>query len=358
MKKVFGLYAWYILMPFAWIAIFAAFLYSPRIGDFFAGPKRALTIFVWSDIIDQELVQQFEKRTGVKVHISYYTGNDELLAKLQFSGGLGYDIVMPTHYVVPSLIERGFLAPIDQKKCTFWHDLNEHFLNKEHDPANTYTIPFVWEIYGLGINELFFKDKKLPESWQALFRPTGYRVGMTDEPREIVHLAADYLFGSQYHTLTPTQQYVVAQLLIKQKKFVEAYTDLNMGSLLASGACPVVLLSNSLMYRFKKETPNLDFILPLEGTVVSLENLAIASHSTNKELAYEFINFLFEHETLHKIYQQYGYLPARADTLKVIDLGYLAPHEKLERYLKKTSLIKILMPRQELYKLWLSVKAY
>lgn len=350
-------YAWYMLIPLAWLTILAAFLYSPYISKWLTGKRNSLTIFLWADVIDPDIIRQFEEKTGIKVYVNYYEGNDELLAKLQFSEGKGYDIIMPTHYVVPSLVERGFLKKIDKTKLTFWPDISSHLTGLTHDPTNTYTIPFAWEIYGLGINQKIFKQP-LPNSWQALFQPQGYKVGMTDEPREIIHLAAQYLFGS-VSSLDKQQQKTIKSLLIKQKKSVEAYTDMNVGTILESQACPIVLAPSSSIHRINKTLSTISFVLPKEGSVIALENLAIATHSQNEERAYQFINFVFEPERLQQIYQRYGYLPARASVLQSINLWYLqTPTESLEKYFKKVSLIHPLMSRQELYSLWLAIKAY
>ncbi len=345
-------------MPIAWLVAIVAFLYSPYLSKLRHHQKNTLTIFMWADIIQPYIIQQFEEKTGAKVYANYYEGNDELLAKLQFSDGKGYDIIMPTHYLLPSLIERGFLKPIDTHKITCWNDLN--FALLEHASARDYqyAIPLMWELYGLGIDATFFKNKPLPTSWHALFKPRGYRVGMTDEPREIIHLASHALFGP-IEKLNKKQVLAVKKLLISQKKSVEAYTDLNIGTLLTSGTCPVVLSPSSTVFRCAKDMPQACFVLPKEGSVITLENISISSHSTHEDLAYQFINFVLEPHNVRSMYDYFGYLPTRMSVLKTLDLDYLhVPENSLTQYLKKTRLISLMLPRHDLYALWLAVKAY
>ncbi len=351
---------WFSLASVLWILGIGLFLYSPYIHDWFMGHQKSLKIFVWSDIVEPKLIQTFEEQNNIKVYVNYYEGNDELLAKLQFSGGKGYDIIMPTHYLLPSLIERKFLKPIDPQKISAWQLLDPQLMQQENEQQQIYAVPFVWELYGLGINQKFFsrKQQKIPTSWQALFEPCGYRVGMTDEPREIIHLAATYLFG-QLTMVNDQQNRAIKRLLIKQKKFVEAYTDLNTAGLLTSGACPVILTPSGAMYRALKIMPQAQFVLPNEGSVIALENMVISAYSNNEDLAYKFINFMLEQQNMHAIYQQHGFLPARTDVLQTLDLSYMrSGQESVNSYIQKTPLITLLMPRHELNALWLAIKAY
>jgi spermidine/putrescine transport system substrate-binding protein len=348
----------FFLVPMFWLIILILFLYSPYAKRFIQRHQDSITVYVWSDMIKPEVVKSFEAETGIKVYLNYYEGNDELLTKLEFSGGSGYDIIMPTHYMIKPLLERGFLKEIDKSRLNFWKDLDPHLTGLYYDPDNTYALPYVWEIYGLGYDDEFFKNKTVNDSWQMLFEPQyNYRVGMTDEPREVFNIAGLYLFEN-LKNITSLSADAIKILLRNQKKVVEAYTDLNLDFLLISRAASVVLLPSSIFYRAKRLYDGVKFLLPQEGTVLTIENLAISAKSNKDELVYKFLNYLFERKILKEIYDDYGYFPTRKDFLYDLDTSDIASMDYVfGSYFSKTSLIKSLFSRGEMAKLWLAIKS-
>jgi len=352
----FGLY---FVMPLIWMVLILGFLYSPYTDLLLSRYRRSISIFVWSDIVDPDIISQFEAKTGIKVYVNYYEGNDEMLTKLQFAGGAGYDLIMPSHYIVRPLIKRGFLKKIDKKRLDFWNDIDPHLTGYYFDANNDYSIPYVWDFYGLGIDREFFADKEIDDSWQMLFDPKyKYRVGMTDEPREVVSIASQYLFGTM-DKLKAGQPTRIKKLLLRQRKFVEAYTDLTLDFLLTSKSCPVVFMPTTSLYRARRRVDWAGFVLPKEGSVIAMENFVITAKSKKEDMVYEFLNYVFEKKNMKQIYDLYGYLPPFKSILHKLDLSYLGVDLRhfFGDYYKKVSLIKTLLPRKQLYALWLSIKA-
>ena len=91
-------------MLFFWIGIIFSFLYVERTIKYFR-KKRSINVFMWSGAVDEKMIIQFEKETGIRVNASYYEGNEELLVKLLATKGLGYDFIVPSDYVVEFLIK-------------------------------------------------------------------------------------------------------------------------------------------------------------------------------------------------------------------------------------------------------------
>ena len=348
----------FFLVAAFWMVLLFLFLYSPLAKNFIRRHQDSITVYVWSDMIKPEVVKKFEAETGIKVYLNYYEGNDELLTKLEFSEGVGYDIIMPTHYMIKPLVERGFLKKIDKSRLDFWNELDPHLVGLSYDTENTYSLPYVWEIYGLGYNGNFFKNKEVAKSWQMLFEPKyNYRVGMTDEPREVFDMAGLYLFGN-LDKINYSSGEKIKRLLRKQKKVVEAYTDLNLDFLLTSQSAAIVLMPSSSFYRAKRRVEWAQFILPQEGTVMTIENLAIASKSSKEEQVYKFLNYLFKREILEEIYDDYGYFPSRADFLNDLNMSEIASMDYIfGSYFPKIYLVKSLFSRAEMAKLWLSIKS-
>ncbi|MDP1577459.1 MAG: putrescine/spermidine ABC transporter substrate-binding protein, partial [Cypionkella sp.] len=58
-----------------------------------------LNLFNWGDYTSPELLEKFEKETGIKVTVTDYDSNDTALAKVSVGGG-GYDLVVPSAHFV------------------------------------------------------------------------------------------------------------------------------------------------------------------------------------------------------------------------------------------------------------------
>src|SRR5438270_13027236 len=60
-----------------------------------AGPGKVLNLYIWSDYLAPNALSDFEKRTGIKVHVSYFDTNETLETRL-LAGHSGFDVVVPT----------------------------------------------------------------------------------------------------------------------------------------------------------------------------------------------------------------------------------------------------------------------
>jgi spermidine/putrescine transport system substrate-binding protein len=359
----------YTLFAIFWLILIGAFLYSPYVMNMLTRDQRSISVYVWSDMVSHEVIADFEHKTGIRVFLSYYESNDELLAKLQFTGGAGYDLIVPSHYLMKSLVNKGFLKKVDKARLPFLRDIHPFLLGNYYDPHNDYAIPYVWDVYGIGFDREFFANKQLRATWQAVFEPERvvagwqqgervYRVGMPNDIREVMSAASLYLYGST-DTFNAEKLHAVKQLLLKQKPFVEAYTDLVYEFLLTSKTCPIVFMPSTAVYRARRFVDWVGFMLPDEGTIFNIDSFAISSKSEKDDLVYEFLNCVFSKESLTRIYEKYGHLPARNDLLREIDLGYVGGIDfLLNTYLPKLHLSRALVSHRDLAKLWLTVKAY
>ena len=344
-----------LLIVLFWIGLFFGILYFPK-WKFLSLDDKSISIFTWGEILEPSVIKAFEKETGIKVHLNFYYSNEELAVKLQATKGEGYDLVLPSDYAVKILADEGLLKPIDKSQLTFWNKLNPSLLNQFFDPGNRYSIPFEWEIYGLGIN-----TEALPQvdpSWNLIFNPPlRYKITMINDPIEAVAFSSFYLFGPR-ESLNSLEIESVKTLLTKQKKWVEAYTQNRGDYFLATKNCPLVLTTNPNAAKTMKQFPFVDFFLPKEGTFISIENLCIPRASDKEELIYQLINFLYTEESMKKHYKKYYFYPALNIPLHEFEddarLDSLIQASKISP--EKTHFLHKLLPQRELQELWIEVK--
>ena len=80
-----------------------------------AAKDDVLHLYNWNQYIAPETVQRFEKACACKVTQTYFSDNEELLAKLA-AGAKGYDVMVPTSNYVQGMAKAGWLQPIDKSK--------------------------------------------------------------------------------------------------------------------------------------------------------------------------------------------------------------------------------------------------
>ncbi len=135
------------------------------------GPiEKELHVYNWSDYIADNTVPNFEKEFGVKVTYDTYESNEEMVAKLQ-AGATGYDIVVPSGYIVPVMVATDLITPINKKYLTNFNNVSPIFQNLPTDPGNKYTVPWQWGTSGIAYR--LDKVKAPVDSW-AVFQDKQY----------------------------------------------------------------------------------------------------------------------------------------------------------------------------------------
>lgn len=302
MKTGFMNYIVRVSMLLFWILVLVGLLYIPTVWQ---GIQADKTIYVatWPLVLDPHMIQAFEQESGIKVQIAYFERSEELFAKIKATGGRGYDIIFPSDYTTSLMIQEGLLQPLDRSRLNFWQDLDERLLGNYFDPLNAFSIPFFWGIFGIGINKKLFPGEP-PQSWSLIFDRAYNNLPMlmTDQAREAVLVAAQYLFGSIQALRDPAAQEAVKQLLIQQKEHVSLYSTERIDDVLASENCVIAFGLGSDVMRAHMHNNAISFIIPKEGSFLIIDSIALTNYA-QKDLVYEFINYLYRPEVMqHHVY--------------------------------------------------------
>ncbi|MFT6765527.1 MAG: spermidine/putrescine-binding protein [Alteromonas naphthalenivorans] len=346
------------LMVIFWMGIISAYLYTGRVVKYFK-PAQSINVFMWSGVIDPKMFQKFKEETGIHVNVSYYEGNEELLVKLLATKARGYDMVVPSDYVVQFLVKHDLLHTIDRSKLDFWNALNPKFMGHYFDPHNKYSIPAEWYLEGLGVNTEHFKEGELPEaSWASIFDPekTPDHIGLFNDSRELSGLAVKYLYG-KLRTINAQEVQEVKKLLQEQKKKVEAYTDFRGDFLLESGNCSLVTAPTSF-WKTLRDNPNIIYLIPKEGTFLNLENYVIPKPSQKADLVYKFWNFLFRLDVQEHNFNYGIFLSTRKDAGFMFDIDLLKTSTQLIHpdVVEQAEMFENKLTDEQINEIWLGVK--
>lgn len=307
-----------------WVLIIFSFLFLPNFYNL--NSHKNINVLAWAGMYDLSYINKFEKETGIKVHFSYYESNEELLVKLRATKGQGYDLVIPSDYAVYTLRKENLLKKLDKNKLDFLNNLNPVLLGHYFDKKNRYTIPAEWAVFGLGIDKNFFKNpEKLPQSWSLIFdnniiNSLGYKIAMANDPLVAIPIAALYLFGNLDH-LTAQKLENVKRLMIKTKKNIEAYAEFRPDYYLITKNAQVAVASSAYIFRAMHNYKDIDFIIPKEGTLITIENFAIIAKTNKDDLIYKLINFLMRPETIkHHFENEQALLPVTTNVIEQLEL--------------------------------------
>ena len=341
-----------------WIALILGILYWPT-TSFFSREQRSINVFAWGDILEPTVVADFEKETGIKVNLNFYASNEEMIIKLKATEGIGYDLIIPSDYSVEILIKEGLLKELNKTKMDFYSVLNPKLLNHFYDPGNRYSIPFEWEIFVLGIDKDYYQTHPLNHSWKILFdtQVLDYQVTMTNDPIQTILMASFYLYG-KVDKLSPEMLETTTQLLIEQKKWVNAYADFRADYFLATTNSVVVVASTSYIWRTMRKFPFVSYVIPKEGTFITIENLCIPVASTKEDLTYQLIQFLYSQDSMKRHYDEYGIFPTTTDVLHQLELHKddqsLILMNRPE--LKNVNFVRMIASQEEFRDTWVRVK--
>ena len=277
---------------------------------------KELHIYNWSEYIDPEIYEDFEQEFGVKVIEDTFASNEDLLAKLQ-AGATGYDLIVPSDYMVAIMIELDLLAEVNYDNIPNFGNIDGTFKDPPYDPGNKFSVPYQWGTTGIGYNADLFEDP--PGSWAYIFDPAlaseyAGRISMLNDSREAIGAALKYL-GYSVNSTDEGELEQAKQLLIQQKEWVAAYDSDGFEDLLAAGEVDIGHGWSGDYFAAAEEAENVWYIIPEEGGVIWTDNLAIPKTAPSQYTAEAFINYLLRPEVGAKItnYTWYG-SPNKAST--------------------------------------------
>ncbi len=289
------------MKPFA-IWILAALATTPAFAQ-----QRIVHVYNWSDYVDPKLIDEFTRETGIKVVYDTYDSNETLEAKL-LPGRSGYDVVAPSGTFLQRQISAGLYQPLDRSRLTnarnLWPEVDARLA--VYDPGNRYAVNYMWFTTGIAYDVAKVKARignVTIDSWDMVFRPENLRkfadcgVYVLDSPEDMISIALRHL-GLDPNTKSQNDIARATAHIQRIKPFIKKFHSSEYINALANGdICMAVgWAGDSFQARNRaREAGNgieINYVIPKEGTLMSLDNLAIPKDAANVAEAYAFIDFL------------------------------------------------------------------
>lgn len=269
--------------------------------------EQKVYVYSWGDYLDPEVLKLFEKETGIHVVLDEFDTNESMYPRVA-EGAVHYDVICPSDYMIQKMISNDLLQPLDLNKLP---DAKKYigadfFKQAESfDPGNKYSVPYCWGTVGIIYDKTKVTDPV--DSWQILWNDKyAGQILMQDSARDALMIPLKLMGKS----MNETDKDVLAQaqqMLKQQKPLVQAYvvdevkdklinSEAAMG-VVFSGEAPIILMEN----------PNMDFVIPKEGTNFWIDGWVITKTAENVDNAHKFIDFMCRPDVAVMNFNHLGY---------------------------------------------------
>jgi len=276
---------------------------------------RVVNVYNWSDYIDNSILTDFTKETGIKVVYDVYDSNETLEAKL-LAGGTGYDVVVPTATFLQRQIAAGVYQKLDKSKIpnlsNMWPEITDRA--QKYDPGNDYAVDYMWGTTGIGYNidkmkEILGTDER--PSWDVLLKPEiaakfkDCGIYMLDSPSDVLPSVLAYL-GLDPDSRNPADLKKAQDVLTAVRPFIRKFDSSNYISALAQGDICLVLGYSGDIFQARsraeeaKNNVKIGYSIPSQGAQMWFDMMAIPKDAPHAAEAHEFINYLMKPEVIAK----------------------------------------------------------
>ena len=282
-----------------------------------SGEQQQLFLFNWGNYIDPELIKEFEAETGIQVVYETFDSNDAMEAKLK-QGGTRYDIVFPSESSITKLVNQNLLQKLDHSKIKGLENISPFLLNSPVDHGNQYTIPYFWGTVGIMVNTKYIDPDSI-QTWSDLWKEDfKNKVLVLDGNREALGMALQSL-GYSLNSKNDEELKAAKEKLKQLSPNVRAVLNEEIKTMMKLEEAPIGMGYSGDAAAVAEENPNVQYILPKDGSAVWTDNFAIAHTAVNVEGAYAFINFMLRPENAARNAEYVGYSTPNEKAKELMD---------------------------------------
>lgn len=299
-----------------------------------AEEDKVLNIYNWSDYIAEDTIENFEKRTGIKVNYDVFDSNEVLEAKL-LAGNTGYDIVVPSGSFLERQIMAGVFGKIDRTRLQNYGNLDPDILGRVdvHDSGNEHSVPYMWGTTGIGYN-VKMVEERMPDapvdSWDMIFDPevvskfADCGVTLLDAPTEVISAALNYL-GLDPNSEDKGDLKEAEALLMSIRPHIKYFHSSQNINDLANGDICVAMGWNGDMLIARDRAAEaaqgveVAYTIPKEGALIWFDLMAIPSDAPHPQNAHLFLDYIMEPEVIAAVSDYVFYANGNSASIEFVD---------------------------------------
>lgn len=283
------------MKKFASVLLILIVFTMPGMTLFAAETNVTINVYNWGEYISDgsegslDVNEEFTKATGIKVNYTTYSSNEDLYAKLK-SGATGYDVIIPSDYMIQRMIKEDMLEELDFNNIPNYVNISDEYKNLFYDPDNQYSVP-----YAAGMVGIIYNTKKIdetPKSWSIMWdEKYSGKILTFNNPRDAFGTAM-FLLGIDPNTTDKDKWKQALDKLAEQKPLIQSYVMDEIYNKMESGEAAIAPYYAGDFLSMYQNNSDLAFVFPEEGTNIFVDAICIPKGSENKEAAEKYINFI------------------------------------------------------------------
>ncbi|NKB52675.1 MAG: extracellular solute-binding protein [Rhizobiaceae bacterium] len=295
--------------------------------------ERVVNVYNWSDYIDESILGEFTKETGIKIVYDVFDSNEILETKL-LAGGTGYDVVVPSGTFLARQIQAGVFQPLDMSKLPnakhLWAEIQRR--TEAYDPGQKYSFNYMWGTTGIGYNVKAAKERLGGEitSWDVVFDPEKLAkfkdcgIHVLDAPAEIIPAALNYL-GKNPDSKDAEELKEAAALLQTVRSSVQKFHSSEYINGLANGDICLAVGWSGDIFQARDRAAEADagvevgYSIPEQGALMWFDQMAIPTDAKNVDEAHEFLNYILRPDVIAKASNYVYYANGNQGSTELLD---------------------------------------
>ena len=284
-----------------------------------------LVLFTWEGMFPQEILDGFEKETGIKVVYSNFDTDETMLEKLSQAKGGDYDVVIADDYIIEKAVEQELVKKLDKEKIKNFDNINPLYQGQFYDPEDKYTVP-----YGAGI-PLIVYDPELVDvdikGYSDLWDPSlEDSIALTANYRVINGITL-LSMGKSMNEEDPAVIAEAGKKLLELAPNIRMIQDDNTQNALLNGEASVGFLYTSQVTTVLAENPDLKVVYPEEGLGFGIMGAFVPSQAPNAEAANQFLNYILEPEVTAQCIEYIGYYNTNKAADELVNENLVVPDD-------------------------------
>ena len=308
--------------------IFAAVLCAVSVAAYVTpayADDSELVLYTWQGMFPQEVLDDFESETGIKITYSNFDTDETMLEKVSMAKGGDYDVVIADDYILEKVIQEGLAEKLDKDKLSNFENINSLYQGQFYDPTDEYTVP-----YGAGIPLIVYDPDEVDidiESYNDLWDPSlEDSIALTANYR-VINGITNLALGKSMNEEDVDSIKETGKKLLELAPNVRMIQDDNTQDALLNGEASVAFLYTSQVTSVLAENPDLKVVYPKEGLGFGIMGMFIPSEAPDKDAAYQFVNYILQPEVSAKCFDYIGYYCTNKAADELVDPNLVVPDD-------------------------------
>ena len=264
-----------------------------------------LVLYTWQGMFPQEVLDDFESETGIKITYSNFDTDETMLEKVSMAKGGDYDVVIADDYILEKVIQEGLAEKLDKDKLSNFENINSLYQGQFYDPTDEYTVP-----YGAGIPLIVYDPDEVDidiEGYNDLWDPSlEDSIALTANYR-VINGITNLVLGQDFNDQDTDDIAKTGEKLLELAPNVRLIQDDNTQDSLLNGEASVAFLYTSQVTAALQENPDLKVVYPEEGLGFGVMGMFIPSQAPDRDEAYQFMDYILQPENAAKCFDYIGY---------------------------------------------------